>query len=90
MCGRIIGYQVASPDAFNRFNPNSRNLDGIIVSHGAQQDYIWSYVAGVTENSPRHSVSNFPCSTEAGITPPTFIGEHYYCESGNPTDTYDI
>ena len=39
VCGRIIGYQVASPDAFNRIDKlkefNGRGLDGIIVSHGA-------------------------------------------------------
>ena len=55
VCGRIIGFQVASPDAFGRFNYNNgRDLDGVIISHGAQQDHIWSFAAGVTERSPRY------------------------------------
>ena len=32
---------------------NSRDLDGIIISHGKQHNHIWSYAAGVTENSTK-------------------------------------
>ena len=90
VCGRIIGYQVGSPDAFTGFNNNNRGLDGVTISHGAQQEYIWSYTAGVTESSSQHTASNCPCSTEAGTRPPTLIREQYYCESGNPTDTFEV
>ena len=93
MCGRIIGYQAGGPDAFNQFDGfkkyNSRGLDGIIISHGAQQEYIWSYAAGLTENSPNETESNCPCSTEAGPQPPTNIGDNYYCESGNPNSFFE-
>jgi hypothetical protein len=89
VCGRIIGYQVASPDAFNQFIDNGRGLDGVIIRHGKKEDYIWSFAAGVTERSPNETESNCPCSIEAGIQPPTYIGKKYYCESGNPTDTHD-
>ena len=90
VCGRIIGYQVASPDAFRQFNDYGGDLDGVIISHGAQQDHIWSFAAGVTEGSSDHIQSNCPCSPEAGTQPPTHIGKNYYCESGNPTDDFDI
>ena len=89
VCGRIIGYQVASPDAFSRFYNNFRDLDGVIISHGAQQEHIWSYTAGLTERGSRRTVSNCPCSTVAGAQPPTNIGDNYYCESGNPTNTFE-
>ena len=89
VCGRIIGYQVASPDAFRRIYNNSRDLDGVIISHGAQQEHIWSYTAGLTERGSRRTVSNCPCSTVAGAQPPTNIGNNYYCESGNPTNTFE-
>ena len=56
---------------------------------GAQQEYIWSYAAGLTESSSQHRVNNCPCSTEAGSQAPTHIGEKHYCESGNPTSTYE-
>ena len=84
VCGRIIGYQVASPDAFN----SNRDLDGIIVSHGTKHDYIWSFVGGLTENSSHHTANNCPCSAGGETAPPTFIGDNYYCESGNPMDTF--
>ena len=44
----------------------------------------------MTESSITSSTaSNCPCSTEAGANPPINIGDKYYCESGNPTDTYE-
>ena len=88
VCGRVIGYQVASPDAFQRHADNGIDLDGINITHGAQHKHICSYVAGVTENSSQEKQSNCPCSTEAGPSSQSFVGDNYYCESGNPTDTW--
>ena len=87
VCGRIIGYQVASPDAFRRFNNRNGDLDGVIISHGAQQDHIGSFAAGLTDGSSQHRQSNCPCSIGARTQPPSYVVENYYCESGNPTDT---
>ena len=89
VCGRIIGYQVASPDAFGRFNNRNGDLDGVIISHGAQQEYIWSFAAGVTERSSQHRQNNCPCSPEAGTQPPANIGGNYFCESGNPNNDFE-
>ena len=89
VCGRIIGYQVASPNAFKRFNNKSGDLDGVIISHGAQQDHIWNFAAGVTERSSQYRQNNCPCSTVAGTQPPTYIGDSYFCESGNPNNVFD-
>ena len=93
VCGQVIGYQVASPDAFN-IQPNSTrnniNMDGIIITQlGVQQYQMWRFVAGVTENSSLHVNSNCPCSPTSGWKPPSYIGSNYYCESGNPTDSYE-
>ena len=83
VCGRVVGYQVASPDAFRE-----NHLDGITITHGAQRYHIWSYVAGLTEGSSNYRGSNCPCSTVPGNEPPIFIGDSYYCESGNPDDNF--
>ena len=88
VCGRVVGYQVASPDAFRGFSRNHIDLDGINITHGEQRHHIWSYVAGVTERSSRHGGSNCPCSTVPGNEPPIFIGGSYYCESGNSNDNF--
>ena len=86
VCGRVIGYQYRSPDAFNiRFN-NETRLDGISITYGTQHDHIWSYAAGLYEFQT--SESNCPCSSERARTPPAFIGDNYYCESGNPNNSW--
>ena len=82
VCGRIIGYQVASPDAFK--STSDQSVDGVTITHGAQ--YIWSYVAGLTEHGNSiYSGSTCPCSNTDGQArdPPLSIGNNYYCESGN-------
>ena len=94
VCGRIIGYQFKTPDAFETEYDNGEDLygDGVIISHGAQQDHnvIWRFVAGVTERSSKHRQSNCPCSPGpvAGTQPPENIGVNYFCESGNPNNAF--
>ena len=91
VCGRVIGYQDMSPDGFSRLNEsvaiNESYMDGVSITYGQPRNHIWSYAAGVTEMSIPHTVYNCPCSTAAGNGPQSFVGDNYYCESGNPTDT---
>ena len=95
VCGRVIGYQVGTPDGFyrQRFYTGNATIDedcmeGVSITHGEpQRHHIWSYVAGHSQESVRRRVGNCPCSPEAGSTPPSWVGNNYYCESGNPTDT---
>ena len=56
VCGRIIGYQFKTPAAFRRLNKTlyGRDLDGVIISHGTQQDHIWSFAADVSEGASQH------------------------------------
>ena len=93
VCGRLIGYQIGSPDAFN-IGSETRPIreviifDGISITYGAQQNHIWSYLAGRQEMGG-NPLFQCPCSNENAPTPPQFIGDNYYCESGNPTDSAD-
>ena len=88
VCGRVIGYQFASPDAFERHQTsNGIDLDGINITHGAQRKHIWSYVAGETQNPSSGLTSKCPCSGQ-GIDPPLSITNNYYCESGNRNNNY--
>ena len=87
VCGRVIGFQVGSPDAFNPSCSEPLTMDGIVISHGESQHHIWSYIASLTESSTSHMIANCPCSSRAGAEPPLPINimNNYYCESGNPT-----
>jgi hypothetical protein len=87
VCGRVIGFQFGTPDGFSPTCAKS-TMDGVVISRGASQHHIWSYIAGVTESSSAHRVSNCPCanSIAAADEPMQSIGDNYYCESGNPND----
>ena len=89
VCGRVIGYQVGTPDAFSSVQ-NTFELDGIVISHGTQHNYLWSYVAGWTESqsSRYYTSSRCPC-IRRGRQPPQYVGDNYYCESGNPSTNYN-
>ena len=90
VCGRLIGYQVGSPDGFiGSQTIDEIYMNGVSITHGTSpRSHIWSYVAGVTERSPYHQGNNCPCSPEAGTGPQPFVGDDYYCESGNPSDEF--
>ena len=82
ICGRVIGYQIGTPDAFD--TDNDTEFDGISITYGAQRNHVWSYVAGLYDT--RNSLSNCPCSSEQAKMAPQLIGDNYYCESGNPSN----
>ena len=96
VCGRIIGYQVGSTDVFakQQLTIDAPYVDGVSVTHGTNtRTHIWTNVAGLFN----HTVSGFesyscPCALEGTSfmqqIPPSFIGNNYYCESGNPTDVF--
>ena len=92
VCGQVISYQAGSPDAFSKHlrNPNI-DIDGVNITHlGIPHHHIWSFAGGLSENSIFRIKSNCPCSfTSDRHRPPPYIGSNYYCESGNPTDSYE-
>ena len=61
-------------------------MDGVSITHDSPRNYIWSFVGGAYEDSVGPFIC--PCSHQNGKQPPSFIGDNYYCESGNPNDTY--
>ena len=85
VCGRIIGYQIGTPDtfAFTRRSIESYYMDGISVTHGSPRQHVWSFVGGVDESNT-HLGSICPCVTgsTAGTRTPSFLGQNYFCESG--------
>ena len=90
MCGRVIGFQYATPDAFTKIAKNDIDLDGVNITYGKQHNHIWSCVAGGTQSTSSQSRSKCPCSTDngQGTDFPSSVGDNYYCESGNPNNGY--
>ena len=88
VCGRVVGYQFGSPDGFLSGNISQGYVDGISITRGSPREHVWTYAAGVTENGSIRAQNNCPCSSMPGSGAPSFVGMNYYCESGNPTDTF--
>ena len=92
VCGRVVGYQYGHPDAVsirtNLNNINSNYVDGVSITRGSPRKHVWTLMAGLHEASYYNHVNdgryNCPCSKGSTQNVPSFIGNDYFCESGNP------
>ncbi|XP_065888599.1 uncharacterized protein [Dysidea avara] len=85
ICGRVKGYQKGSPTAFERVsNPSLDNgyVEGISITLGSPRKHVWTYAVGLSDDH-NYPVYNCPCAKYPGPSPPAFVGNHYYCESGD-------
>ena len=62
MCGKVIGYQVASPDGLVTTGTiDGHYVDDVSITYGKNPcQHIWTYAAGVTENSTDHTGNSCP------------------------------
>ena len=56
VCGRVRGYQFGTPDAFNTphcpgIKIDKPYVDGVSITHGSPRMHIWTYAAGLIEQS---------------------------------------
>ena len=94
ICGRARGYQFGSTNAVDSIvgtghnDINSHYVDGLSLTRGNPRKHVWTYMAGFKEdNSYCQGSYTCPCqpgSQQSSIVP-NFIGNDYYCESGNPS-----
>ncbi|XP_019860024.1 PREDICTED: uncharacterized protein LOC109588297 [Amphimedon queenslandica] len=82
ICGKVVGYQKGRTDSVyaNINDINDAYIDGVSITRGSPRQHVWSYIAGYQSNITGGSAC--PCNTGANTTVPSFVGEHYYCESG--------
>ena len=91
VCGKIIAYQYASPDAFWQYYNNRRltiddsYVDGISLTHGqTPRKHIWTFAAALDETGSTQNVC--PCTKTdtpyTGVVSP-FIGQDYFCDTGS-------
>ena len=96
VCGKVIGYQDGTPDAFNhperRSNMTDGNyVDGVSITHGYHpRKHIWTFVAAHSESS-LYPTSACSCTYNNQISPsllqpvPSFVGNDYFCDTGSAT-----
>ena len=91
VCGKIIGYQQKTPDAFE-YEHNSESLDdvyvdGISLTHGeSPREHIWTFAAASHEVLTHSQDSLCPCTNidnPIAINTPSFVGDDYFCETGS-------
>ena len=71
-------------------------VDGVSVTYGVPRKHIWTFAGGLSEtlvtSFPDHEKYTCPCAlngTEFQAQPPSaFVGDNYFCESGNPLNTF--
>ena len=92
VCGKAVDYHKGGgPDAFLAYQFTKRSIngpyvDGLSITYGIPRKHIWTYAIGYTDKA-NNKVSNCPCSQFPGTSPPSYVHENYYCESGRMLNT---
>ena len=86
VCGKIIGYQVGTTDAFGPNDINTYYVDGVSLTHGTPRQHIWSFAAAHDE-AGSCAVCNCPCTNtntaSQATQPQPFVGNDYFCDTGS-------
>ena len=90
ICGRVTGYQFYSPDAFyiGSNDINFHYVDGVSITRGSPRQHVWTLANGLTDSYNNYSQYICPCSTGSTQAISLFVGNHYFCESGNHASTW--
>ena len=91
VCGRARGYQkghtlgFAGAGAKSTVNFYATGLS--IIYNNNPRQHIWTFANGASERGDY--AGNCPCASYAGVSPPPFVANNYYCEAV-PLDARDI
>ena len=77
VCGQAIGYMYHSADGLDAINTSktidSPYVDGLSITYSSPRHHLWTYAAGHDGRCRCHSPSR-------ASPPPSFVGQHYYCD----------
>ena len=78
VCGRARGYQKGYVWAFDTSSESieASYVSGLSLTYGTPRRHIWTYATGLAETVSTR------CPCEGGSSPPSFVGNNLYCESG--------
>lgn len=96
VCGRAVGYQQGSPDAFGSDDSGEPQetidglyVDGVSLTHGNPRTHIWTFAAGLLENGDSEVNNRHRCPCDGGQNAPDFVGNSFFCETGNHDPIHD-
>lgn len=88
VCGRFRGYVFGTPDAIHQEpnddahnDINSYYADGVSLTYGSPRIHIWTFMAGFLDEGT--FTNRCPCNPNSEAIVQSFVGDDYYCESGN-------
>ena len=82
ICGKVVGYQYGTTNGLNK-KYTSTYVDGISITRGSSYQHVWSFAAGLLGYYWEQKVRGIcPCSNGSINEIPSFVGSHYFCESG--------
>ena len=67
----------------NSSTVNGVYVDGVSITLGDPRKHVWTYAAGLSDDFQMYEYENCPCARHSVMKAPVFIGDNYYCESGN-------
>ena len=86
VCGKIIGYQYGTTDAFNTGTDdiNEHYVDGVSLTHGNRRQHIWTFAAAHDETN-RCALCICPCINNASSSSqlPQFMENDFFCDTGS-------
>ena len=90
--GRIKAYQYGTTNSFQPFKRHENGtidepyVDGVSLTYGSPRKHIWTFAADRDKNS-----SFCPCGVRDDRSTPEFVGEDYFCDTGEaPDDTLAV
>ena len=91
VCGLVEGYQFYTTDALqaNTGNIDSTYIDGISITRGDPRIHIFTLISGLHEQN-NYPAWTCPCNIDIDLNVPDFVGDDYYCESGNSGDDWPV
>ena len=93
VCGKIIGYQIGSTDAFLYWGSRNEHtsieetyVDGVSLTHGNPRQHIWTFASANDEPATNKkavcSCTN-PIAYSEATPPPPYVGHDYFCDTGS-------
>ena len=87
--GNYAGETYGSTITPQHNNISSYYVDGVSITRGSPRQHIWTLMAGLIEASFHGGDGRYNCPCSQGSlqnsTLQSFIGNDYFCESGNPS-----
>lgn len=89
VCGRVIGYQYCTTDAFHPYNSGTTiddvYVEGVTITHGFPREHIWTFASAWYETYDGGSQYICPCTNvnyPHSLEIPPWVGNDYFCDSG--------